>query len=251
MKFKIFKYTITIEKEVVPVVEVPVVDKTVHLPIELIPDDSQEFLKELLQTKEATITTIFQDGTEESKIWKADKMDSTSNVIGNLRSRAEFRNGNWQKANIQRVVVNINHKENDLMTNGNTFQAEDNLEVTEDSSFKPAQAIALVNKELNLRMHSKNTNLSNINNSTGMWSVEPNCDRKTHTLYLLLNNSHSRKIHVFEIPANDDIYNKLYLREDKNVYRLVFEVDDKKFIEKATDVDLLPFRKHVLNYNKP
>jgi hypothetical protein len=36
-------------------------------------------------------------------------MTASSDVIGNLRSRPEFRNGNWQKANIVKVVVEVNN----------------------------------------------------------------------------------------------------------------------------------------------
>ena len=36
-------------------------------------------------------------------------MKANSNVIGNLRSRIEFRNGNWQPANIVKVVVEVNN----------------------------------------------------------------------------------------------------------------------------------------------
>jgi hypothetical protein len=36
-------------------------------------------------------------------------MTANSNVIGNLRSRPEYRNGNWQKANIIKVVVEVNN----------------------------------------------------------------------------------------------------------------------------------------------
>lgn len=80
------------------------------LPIELIPSNSEEFKSKLLTTKQATITIYYNNGDSESKIWNAIKIDHTSNVIGNLRSRQEFRNGNWQKKNIAKVKVEvINH----------------------------------------------------------------------------------------------------------------------------------------------
>jgi hypothetical protein len=78
------------------------------LPIELIPNDSEDFLQILLKTKEAEIITYYQNGTKDSKIWNASKMTAESNVIHNLRSRPEFRNPNWQKANIIKVVVEVN-----------------------------------------------------------------------------------------------------------------------------------------------
>lgn len=77
------------------------------LPIELIPNDSEDFLQLLLKTKEAEIITYYQNGTKDSKIWNASKMTSESNVIHNLRSRPEFRNPSWQNANIIKVVVEV------------------------------------------------------------------------------------------------------------------------------------------------
>lgn len=78
------------------------------LPIELIPNDSENFLQILLKTKEAEIITYYQNGTKDSKKWNASNMTAKSNVIHNLRSRPEFRNPNWQKANIVKVVVEVN-----------------------------------------------------------------------------------------------------------------------------------------------
>jgi hypothetical protein len=66
-------------------------------------------LKTLLKTKSATITTFYKNGTKNSKIWNASKLNANSNVIGNLRSRQEYRNGNWQEANIIKVVVEVNN----------------------------------------------------------------------------------------------------------------------------------------------
>jgi len=83
------------------------------LPIELIPNDSEDFLQILLKTKEAEIITYYQNGKKDSKIWNASKMTADSNVFKNLRSRPKFRNPNWQKANIVKVVVEVikNNKE--------------------------------------------------------------------------------------------------------------------------------------------
>ena len=109
MKIKINKYTISIEKEVEQPIKSTVSEIDSILPIELIPNDNQEFLTALLKTKTATITTFYKNSTKESKNWKAERMTANSNVIGNLRSRPEFRNGNWQNANIVKVVVEVNN----------------------------------------------------------------------------------------------------------------------------------------------
>lgn len=103
-------------------------------------------------------------------------------------------------------------------------------------------AIKQVNNKLNLNLNLTNTNWSNIN-SNGIWSIEPDCDRKNQKLYLLLNNNRSKKIHVFEIPANHNIYEKLYVRNVKNVFRLIFKVSDNEFVETLRGINFKNFHK--------
>lgn len=78
------------------------------LPIELNPSDEDEFKRKLLLTKKAYITTFYANGTNEKKPWKANSFRESSGVLGNLRSRPEFRKGEWQKSGIIKVFVSIN-----------------------------------------------------------------------------------------------------------------------------------------------
>lgn len=77
------------------------------LPISLDPHDSNEFREALLRTKEAWIEVQYNDGRKITRLWDASRMRPSSNVIGNLRSRPEFRAGNWQRAGITSVRVTI------------------------------------------------------------------------------------------------------------------------------------------------
>lgn len=77
------------------------------LPIELKPSSEFDFKRRLLLTKTAYITTFYKNGTNIQKVWNAHQFKETSNVIGNLRSRPEFRNGEWQKLGIEKVLVTI------------------------------------------------------------------------------------------------------------------------------------------------
>lgn len=77
------------------------------LPIELNPSTEYEFKKRLLLTKTAYITTFYKNGTSKQKVWNANRFRETSGVLGNLRSRPEFRNGEWQKLGIEKVLVSI------------------------------------------------------------------------------------------------------------------------------------------------
>lgn len=77
------------------------------LPITLDPPNSQDFLNTLLQTKEAWIEESYADGRKEVHHWDASRMSQSSNVIGNLRSRSRYRQGNWQKEGLASLRVSI------------------------------------------------------------------------------------------------------------------------------------------------
>ena len=77
------------------------------LPIELSPEPSDEFKKQLLASKKATITVYYKNGKKEATVWDAKNFKQSSNVIGNLRSRPEFRPGEWQIRGIVWVRVSI------------------------------------------------------------------------------------------------------------------------------------------------
>jgi hypothetical protein len=77
------------------------------LPIELNPSSESDFKRRLLSTKTAYITTFYKNGTSKQKVWNAHRFRETSGVLGNLRSRSEFRNGKWQKLGIVKVYVSV------------------------------------------------------------------------------------------------------------------------------------------------
>lgn len=78
-----------------------------QLKISLYPQDVLEFKELLLMNKSALIKTYYNDGSVDTKIWKATRFTEDSDVLGNLRSRAEFRQGVWQKAGIKEVEVSV------------------------------------------------------------------------------------------------------------------------------------------------
>lgn len=82
-------------------------NKDGYLPITLEPANLDKFKEELLLTKQATIETFFSDGRIEQKPWNASRFSDSSNVFGNLRSRPEFRSGNWQDKGIIKVHVKV------------------------------------------------------------------------------------------------------------------------------------------------
>ena len=79
------------------------------LPITLEPPISEDFLANLLRTKKAWIEVSYQDGRKEVRLWNAIQMKPTSNALGNLRSRPEFRNKAWQQNDIASLRVSIEH----------------------------------------------------------------------------------------------------------------------------------------------
>ena len=75
------------------------------LPIQLDPSSHDDFKAALLHTKQAWITITYQDGREEVRLWNADRISPSSNIIGNLRSRPKFRAGTWQQNGIVMIRV--------------------------------------------------------------------------------------------------------------------------------------------------
>ena len=110
------------------------------------------------------------------------------------------------------------------------------------------QLISHINNIHNSKLNNSNTNFSNIN-SNGIWSMEPNFKRSTSKLYLVLNNNMTKKAHFFEIPANNSVYEKLYVRDKKGVYRLIFNVSDTEFIENLKYINFINFYKGFVEYN--
>ncbi len=79
------------------------------LEIQLYPYDIDEFKELLLQYKSAYIKIVYNNGITDTKEWKVSRFNENSDVIGNLRSRKDFRQGEWQKLGIVRVDVEINY----------------------------------------------------------------------------------------------------------------------------------------------
>ena len=77
------------------------------LPITLEPSSPESFKDALLSTKQAWIVEKYLDGSEKVRLWNAERISRSSNIIGNLRSRPEFRAGTWQRNGIVSVLVSI------------------------------------------------------------------------------------------------------------------------------------------------
>ena len=87
------------------------------LPITLEPPNSEDFLDALLRAKKAWIQVTYRDGRTERQPWNASNMRTTSNVLGNLRSRPEFRSDAWQNNGIASVRVTIEEPPRARLTN--------------------------------------------------------------------------------------------------------------------------------------
>lgn len=77
------------------------------LPITLEPSKSAEFKRQLLASRQAEITTFYDDGRVERQPWDASRFSEASSVMGNLRSRHEFRPDVWRQSGIVKVHVRI------------------------------------------------------------------------------------------------------------------------------------------------
>jgi hypothetical protein len=77
------------------------------LPIDLEPSDKDKFKSDLLRCRRARIIIHHLDGSVREIVWNADRFSESSDVLGNLRSRPEFRQGEWQRHGIARLKVQI------------------------------------------------------------------------------------------------------------------------------------------------
>ncbi len=77
------------------------------LPITLDPPGPEDFKRKLLATQNAEVLVYYADGRIDRRPWKAQKFTVTSNVIGNLRTRPEFRQGKWQAEGIVKVHARV------------------------------------------------------------------------------------------------------------------------------------------------
>ena len=77
------------------------------LPITLDPPKASDFVSRLLKTKKAEIRTYFSDGRVRRQMWNVRRFTRNSSLYGNLRSRSEFRKGQWKNSGIAKVHVRI------------------------------------------------------------------------------------------------------------------------------------------------
>ena len=77
------------------------------LQITLDPESPKEFKDAFLKNRNAYITVHYMDGRQETSRWQATRILPSSNIIGNLRSRPQFRQKEWQKRRIAKVAVSI------------------------------------------------------------------------------------------------------------------------------------------------
>lgn len=77
------------------------------LEITLEPQSVEDFKRELMRTKKAEIKILYENGSEEIKIWNVKRFNEESNLMHNLRSRSELRNKNWQEYGIKKAEVKV------------------------------------------------------------------------------------------------------------------------------------------------
>ncbi|WP_288955760.1 Swt1 family HEPN domain-containing protein [uncultured Polaribacter sp.] len=112
---------------------------------------------------------------------------------------------------------------------------------------KIKKVISFLNNKTGLTINKNNANLSTINKN-GIYSVEPNFGRKNGIWHLILINTNKKTIYFFNVPKNHSIYSRLYTRDDKEVFRLLFDIDDKSFTEKMTNEKFDVFLEKECNY---
>lgn len=77
------------------------------LPITFYPEDMEEFKSAFIKEGKATISIKYEDGSIEKKSWLCRHLTEDSNIIGNVRSKPEFRKENWIKNKIKNVHISV------------------------------------------------------------------------------------------------------------------------------------------------
>jgi hypothetical protein len=103
------------DKKQPPTLDVEILDVSLEsanvdakiLEIQLDPPNKDDFRNALIKSKRANIITSFSNGKTTTSEWKAENITPNSSISGNLRSRPEFRSGNWQKNGIAKVLVQV------------------------------------------------------------------------------------------------------------------------------------------------
>lgn len=79
------------------------------LPIEYEVAPPSAFLERFLETGVAFIEEHYADGRVRTRRWEARKLTPRSNLVANIRSKPEYRLGNWQAAGLARLVLRLTH----------------------------------------------------------------------------------------------------------------------------------------------
>ncbi len=77
------------------------------LPVTLDPPSLEAFKEALLNDRQAWIVENHRDGRRVVRRWDARKISASSNILGNLRSRPQYRKGVWEGLGIQSLLVSI------------------------------------------------------------------------------------------------------------------------------------------------
>lgn len=78
-------------------------------PLEVVlqPADPKEFRTALLRTRRASLEEHYEDGTVKTRTWSARRFKPTSDVIANIRTRANYRAGPRASSGLLKVIARI------------------------------------------------------------------------------------------------------------------------------------------------
>lgn len=79
------------------------------LPIEIIPNDVDDFKRQFLELGYAKLCYHYKDGSVKEKIWNKRAFSENANLKANLRSRPEARKGKWKEMGIVKLVCKVDN----------------------------------------------------------------------------------------------------------------------------------------------
>lgn len=111
------------------------------------------------------------------------------------------------------------------------------------------KAIEILKEDGFNQLNNSNTIFSNINKALDVYWLEPNNDKFSETLFIILNDYENSKLLLFLIPKKTIINPELIFeqRSDKNASKIIINSSDNTFKDK-NGYDLKPYLAKSINY---
>jgi ssDNA-binding Zn-finger/Zn-ribbon topoisomerase 1 len=157
-----------------------------------------------------------------------------------------------------RILCKECHREYDRIIKNNTNKKEKNIDESDliekivHGQMNKAKAITLAHQEHLMTITNSNSIFSNIVSNLDRWWLEPSNDKFRSELYIILNNSLSTTLYIFQIPPNAITDPTIHFKQRNDNYRhncsdIYIPVSNSDFIEQ-NGFDFGKYLKEKISY---